>query len=359
MNAKSAILVVLAVVGVVVPACDLLGAKFNYGERLEGLGIAFLSRRIEGRADWRLYMMKPTGKNQKLVTSKTVAYDFPEVSPEGKRVAFVHPDDGACELYVKNLRGDRSALVARGTRTCGQAAWSPDGERIAYVKNRASTEKKSLYVAGPYGESPVALVDSGDAGAPSWSPEGGVLAFSESASEERAGVYTIHVDGSNRQRLTSHGSSPTWSPDGEEIAFVSGKTGSGQIYVVNADGKNLRQLTSTVGPDRWPGWPPKGNATPAWSPDGETIAFTSWRNGDPDIFVMDKDGLRQRQLTASDERDIYPVWSPFGRYLLFQSDRNQKMTAEIFIMKRDGSAAQPLTNYTRGDVLPAWVPARQ
>lgn len=152
---------------------------------------------------------------------------------------------------------------------------------------------------------------------------------------------------------------PAVSPDGSKIAFVSTETGSAQIYVTNADGSNLKQLTHTVGPDRWPGWPPKGNASPAWSPNGGKIAFVSWRNGNPDIYLMNRDGSNQNRLTHTEERDENPVWSPSGNYLLFQSNRNLEKDAEIFVMRRDGSAPRPLTNYTREDVLPVWIPPRQ
>ena len=111
---------------------------------------------------------------------------------------------------------------------------------------------------------------------------------------------------------------PSWSPDGRSIAFTSYRSGAEQIWVMDVDGKNLRQLTIS----------PRGDWSPAWRPKGDLIAFTSDRTGLNQIWLMEAGGSHQRPLTASPSgastwnRD--PSWSPDGTRLIFTSNRSGK-----------------------------------
>ena len=96
-----------------------------------------------------------------------------------------------------------------------------------------------------------------------------------------------------------------------QIAFSNDRDGDREIFVMDADGTNVRQLTTN-------------NDSPvglAWSPDGKQIAFSSFRNPDREIFVMDVDGTNVRQLTTNDDLDFDPAWSPDGKQIAFSSDR--------------------------------------
>lgn len=330
--------------------CDLLGAEDTRLTRANASEIAFLSRRIEGSAEWQLYTMEADGTPQIRGTTK-LDYQRPAVSNDGSKIAYVRQtNEHDYELHVKDLQSGKSTLIANGDQFCGSAAWAPSRDKLAYLKNRATTNATSLYVADPDGRAPVALIDSGNVRSPAWSPEGKVLAFAERR-EDHAGIYTGRANGTDPQRLTDHGAAPVWSPDGHKIAFVSRVTGSAQIYVMNADGSTVRQLTHTVGPARWPGWPSNGDGSPVWSPNGQKIAFESGRNGTPDMYLINRDGSNQKRLTYSVKQDKNPTWSPSGDHLLFQSDRERANDAEIFLMARNGSNPRPLSNYSREDVL--------
>jgi len=99
----------------------------------------------------------------------------------------------------------------------------------------------------------------------------------------------MDADASNRTRLTKSGNDiePFWSPDGEHIVFTSDRDGNPNIYIMDADGSNVTLLTDGPGNDN----------NPSWSPDGDRIAFSSDRDGDWEIYVMDADGSNTIQLT--------------------------------------------------------------
>ncbi len=114
------------------------------------------------------------------------------------------------------------------------------------------------------------------------------------------------------------------SEDGK-IAFTSDRDGDEEIFVMNADGTGVQQLTDNDDSDWFP----------VWSPNGKKIAFHSDRDGDFEVFVMNADGTGVTQLTDHDDSDWIPVWSPDGKKIVFTSDRYGDR--EIFVMNADGS----------------------
>ncbi len=112
---------------------------------------------------------------------------------------------------------------------------------------------------------------------------------------------------------------------GAQIAFTSYRDGNAEIYVMDADGSNLRNLTRN----------PARDYAPAWSPDGGRIAFTSDRDGNWEIYVMDANGRNLRNLTKNASTDDAPSWSPNGEQIAFDSDRDGN--SEIYVMEADGA----------------------
>lgn len=128
---------------------------------------------------------------------------------------------------------------------------------------------------------------------------------------------------------------PAWSPDGTQIAFYSEVDGKpADLFVMDASGGNLRQLTAT----------PEAEGYPAWSPDGRQIAFESHTaNGNFDVYVMDADGANVRRLTQAPRRDVGPAWSPDGQKIAFMSDRAGK-EFDLYWMNVDGTEVEQLTS---------------
>ena len=145
-----------------------------------------------------------------------------------------------------------------------------------------------------------------------------------------------------------------------QIAFVSYRDGNPEIYVMDADGKNQRRLTNHLANDD----------SPSWSPDGKRIAFVSrafesdrdgevhFRDGRPtsEIYVMGADGGNPQNLTLNPGRDFSPSWSPDGKRIAFSSNRDGRFNYEIYVMGADGGNPQRLTNDPHDDRQPSWSP---
>jgi TolB protein len=163
------------------------------------------------------------------------------------------------------------------------------------------------------------------------------LTFSSDRDREKVGgtvqnrdvkeVYISDYDGENQRRITVNrvlNITPTWSPDGRSIAYTSYARGFPTIFVsLIYEGRRLEP--STPGTQNW---------LPAWSPDGTKIAFTSNREGNPELYVMNRDGSNVRRLTNNPAIDTTPTWSPTGAQIAFTSDRSG--SPAIYVMGADG-----------------------
>ena len=149
------------------------------------------------------------------------------------------------------------------------------------------------------------LTTKGEYEEPNWSPDGKKIAF-ESAS---GGIYTMNPDGSNQTLAIAGGDQPDWSPDGTKIAYrryPSGQSHS-DIFIANADGSNPVNLTARIGNT-------SDEAVPAWSPDGTKIAFASnlheYDADSYEIYVIDANGRNLKRLTHGTGTNYDPDWQP-------------------------------------------------
>jgi sugar lactone lactonase YvrE len=162
-------------------------------------------------------------------------------------------------------------------------------------------------------------------------------------------IYVINADGSGLTNLTNHPGNDTgaaWSPDGTRIAFVSDRHGTSDIYVMNADGSEQTRLTSSH----------YSEIHPAWSPDGTRIAFV-YHYGNDEIYVMNADGSGETPLTENEAFvvDSFPAWSPDGTRIAFQ--RSPLGDTEIYVINTDGTGLMNLTNHPDEDFFGlSWSP---
>jgi Tol biopolymer transport system component len=207
----------------------------------------------------------------------------------------------------------------------------------------------ALLVGGA--SAPAALNDDGITGddSPSWSPTGNAIAYT-SFQHSTGDIYVMRPDGSDKRRLTkdpAYDDIPMFSPDGKRIAFVSNRSGSLQIWVMNADGSDQHQVTSSAGT----------NYFPTWSPDGSRIAFRSDRDGNPEIYSMRADGSDVKRLTNDPSIDFSPNWGPDGR-IVFVSNRTTGGKSSLWVMNGDGSDQHRLTprDFVWNELSPVWSP---
>jgi TolB protein len=219
--------------------------------------------------------------------------------------------------------------------------YSPDGNYLAYVSYKSGVPNVVIRSAsgGLVGGTNFNSTTSSPAISPS-----GQLAFSSAISNDGSmEIYVSNLDGSGLRRLTktskSVNISPRWNPQtGREIAFISDRGGSPQVYVMDASGANQRPLIARGG----------HADSPSWSPDGRYIAFTYGGAGSYQIFVADVASGQLLQLT-SEGRNESPTWSPDSRHLAFQSNRGGRWG--IWQMHIDGTGQRKIANSGR---LPTW-----
>ncbi len=167
-----------------------------------------------------------------------------------------------------------------------------------------------------------------------------------------ASVYVVDANGSSPHTLTNRplafDARPAWSPDGNRIAFESTADGKRSIFVMQADGQGLRRLTDAGGT--------AGDSSPSWSPTGDRIAFASERDGNSEIYVVGADGSGVKRLTDNPATDSSPAWSPDGSRIAFISDRDGGQ-AGVWAMAADGSApARLVPGPAVAGARPSWSP---
>ncbi len=320
--------------------------------------ILFISRRISNSADWQIYIMDCNGNNQRTLLDKIVRYSRPICSHDGSKIAFTTYVDKTYYLYIIDKEGQNLNLLSTGEQYCGNPAFSFDDTKIVFSKNDNTVGHNSdIYVINIDGSNETKLTNQDYNTSPSWFPSGNKIIFA-SFNDTSCGIYTMNSDGTEKKLLTPPDQSfwhPVISPVGNKIALVTKDWDGSQIYVMDSDGKNLKQLTFTVSPNYSVAKPRDANKDPRWSPSGDKIAYVSWEDGDPEIFIINPDGTGKKRLTNTSSRDENPYWSTDDRYILFSSGRDQGMNTEIYIMRADGTEQTALSKYSGDDTLPLWL----
>jgi serine/threonine protein kinase len=160
-------------------------------------------------------------------------------------------------------------------------------------------------------------------------------------------IYIMNADGSDVTQLTTSlggDEFPVVSPDGRRIVFQSDRSGNWEIYTMNRDGSNETRLTFDSGQDR----------LPTWSPNGRQVLFSSDRDGDFELYVMDADGKNLQRLTDNTRRDGHASWSPDGWIVFNAGNATDSSTWEIYVMSVRGGKEQRLTSNAVNDWAPSW-----
>lgn len=260
------------------------------------------------------------------------------------KIAYVLGPRGAKEILMADYDGAGSVPVTRNGSINLSPVWSPDARSLAYTSYRGGYP--DLYRAFPFERRPEQTLAafSGINSSPAFSPDGRSLAMTLSK-DGNPEIYVLTLATGTMRRLTRHAgidTEPAWAPTGRQMAFISDRGGSPHLYVMDAEGANVRQLTSG-------GF----HTQPRWSPKGDTIVYTS-RQSVHDLWAINADGSNPRRLTAGAGDNQGATWSPNGRHLAFQSNREGRW--QIFGMLADGTAQEPITRAVGDATSPAWSP---
>jgi Tol biopolymer transport system component len=289
---------------------------------------------------------------------------FPTLSASGGVIAFASLQNSSVHVYLINADGSQQTRLTNNVSGGVEPSWSPDGTKIVFQYNGlwiadiATGEISSIHIT--------TTLENRYIVQPSWSPDGEWIAFINENGTV-GDIYLIRPDGTGLGRLTysndvSRDGNLVWSPDGEEIVFSADRQGNIEIYILDvaealngSAGGNQRQLTGNGNESGM------RNFVSSWSPDGSRIAFTSNRDGNSEIYLMNPDGSDVVRLTDNPASDKEPAWSPDGSMIAFSSDRNGSF--DIFVMGVAGTLqgtgstwVRRLTTSPGDDVGPAWMP---
>lgn len=252
-----------------------------------------------------------TGETRQIPSGRSDATQI-DVSPDGAWIVFDSEPGGADDIFIVSTEGGEPRLLVGGAANDFTPRFSPDGRQVAFLSSR--TGENRLYLIPTEGGEVVPLT-SVPTRWPTWSPRGDRIAF-VSGSGLEAQVWTVPVAGGEATRITDRGrvaSAPTWSPDGSRLIVVAGDDNGGiAMFSVPAEGGAETKLS------------PDGLVATfglAWSPDGSMIAFLGGNQGNFDIYVANADGSDVRQLTDTDVREDLPRWSEDGSEIYFLTSR--------------------------------------
>jgi TolB protein len=266
-----------------------------------------------------------------------------------ERLTTTVQDRSAKEVYMADYDGANERRITSNRQLNGWPTWSPDASTVLYTGYRFVAgvgDIPDIFASHLYQGRLVNLTNGrGNSYVARYSPDGRQIAF-WSNRDGNPEIYVMNADGTNVRRITNHpanDSTPTWSPSGAQIAFTSDRAGGArpQIYMMNADGTGVQRLTNDES------WADR----PSWSPTTNEIAFTASNGPGYDIKILNLSTRQTRQITHGEGSNESPAFSPSGRHIAFMSTRAGRF--QIFTVGIDGNGVRQVTR-DGNNQFPAW-----
>jgi Tol biopolymer transport system component len=250
----------------------------------------------------RLFLSSPDGSFQIEIPNQPGNSLVAALSRDGRRIAYRSNATGSYQIYASNLDGTNRRQITSGDYNNYEAVWSPDDSQFAFVSDRDGSRQ----------------------------------------------IYTMNSDGSNQTRLTfndAYNDDPSWSVN-DAIIFESNVNGRFSLFQISPTGGTPLELI-TLG---------SSSSTPAWSHDGQWLAFESLGDGDRDIWIAQRDGSTPRRVAALGSSDERPAWSPDGTNIAIHSNYLQADSDDVDIWVMNIESQTPLRLTDSGNCYdPSWA----
>lgn len=329
-------------IGQVQPAGDgRFEARFQLFDAVRGVQLAEYNLPYAPR-DYRKTAHRIADIIYKLLTGENGVFAtrvaYVSVNPGGS------PKDRRYLLQVADTDGYDPRNVIKSNEPIMSPAWSPDGQRIAYVS--FEDKKPAIFIQTlASGEREKVSDAPGINGAPAWSPDGARLALTLSK-DGNPDIYVMDIASRSLRRITDHfaiDTEPSWSRDGGQIVFTSDRGGKPQLYLVPAEGGQPQRIT----------YEGDYNARGVFSPDGKSLAMVHGVGGEYRIAVMDLAGRQLRVLTPG-PMDESPGFAPNGSMILYATRTGG--SAHLAAISIDGKVRESLRVEGGEARAPAWSP---
>jgi eukaryotic-like serine/threonine-protein kinase len=329
---------------------DFPGVQAQPSLSPDGRSVAFVSNR-DGH--YNIYVALVNGGSLVQITKDPNLKSRPAWSPDGTTIAYARVNDsGTWNVWdVPALGGAPRRLILNAA----DPAWSPDSRSLAYENMADNT----LWISGASGENANQVAGTAESewfdAEPRFSPDGRKIAFAARNSDGGPyGELAVADLDSGKTRLLTHDNalalSPAWSPDGRSIYFASSRGGTVNVWKIGADGSGLQQITAGEGDD----------AELDVSADGKRIVFSTLREhiALAQLDLQAKPGQQSVKLVTTDTvRDQFgPVYSPDGSHLAYFSNLKGIEQEGISVADADGSNATPFVQDPRVNIFPQWTP---
>jgi Tol biopolymer transport system component len=262
------------------------------------------------------------------------------------QIVFVSERLGNPDIFTMNPDRSEQTPIIKHPAIDIEPAISPDREKITFTSDREGT--RDIYLYEFTGKIFTNLTSHpAEDGASVWAPNGNILAF-HSIRNGNWDIFHMDISEMNVKNLTQHPASdkfPSWSSSGKNIAFQSNRDGNWEIYSINSDGSNPLRITNN----------PADDIHPAWSPTDSSLAFWTNRDGFWRLYLYDIETQMLTPITdyANPGKNISPPsWSSDGKKILFSIIRDGNQ--EIYLVNKDGSEPLRLTKQNAHDYDPDW-----
>jgi TolB protein len=277
-----------------------------------------------------------------------ILQQFGAKSLDGTKIYFVSDRTGNKEIWSMDYDGSNQKQLTQYKSVSTMPAVSADGRMVAFTTYAQGNPKIMIFSTETSKRLPFYNPVSSAVETPEFTPDGQHVLFGASL-DGWVQLCISDLNGGNMRRLSHVRAievSPKVNPQNPtQVLFITGRSGSEQMWRMNIDGGDLAQLTDGEG----------YVANPAWSPNGQIIAFAwtkGYEPGNYNIFVMDVAKRQPIQLTHGNGRNENPWWAPDGVHLVFSSKRGR--VTQLYVMLADGTQVQQLT--TQGNnIQPVWA----